>query len=184
MLAVVDAIVVALLAFVPAMIANSLAVVFGGGYPIDAGKEWGENRLLGDGKTWYGLFGGTFSAALVGAVIFFISRPFYSIYPYGYRTVTIPLALSFGALLGDIIASFIKRRSGKERGAKTPFIDQYDFILGGFFLVYIFAPEWTYSTYLHGKGLIGTLVILIATPLLHRGVNIIGYKLGLKDEPW
>ena len=26
--------------------------------------------------------------------------------------------------------------------------------------------------------------LLIATPVLHRSVNIIGYKLGIKNEPW
>jgi CDP-2,3-bis-(O-geranylgeranyl)-sn-glycerol synthase len=28
------------------------------------------------------------------------------------------------------------------------------------------------------------LAVLIITPVLHRGVNIIGYKLGLKKVPW
>jgi len=28
------------------------------------------------------------------------------------------------------------------------------------------------------------IVILVLTPLLHRTVNIIGYKLGLKKVPW
>ncbi len=176
--------IIAILAFIPAMIANSLAVVFGGGRPIDGGREWNGKRILGDGKTWRGLFGGGFSAAAVGILLYFIFRPFFSLYPSFFGGLIPLFSLSFGALLGDISGSFIKRRKGKARGAKAPFIDMYDFVVGAFFLTFITSHDWIISTYIDHPGLWGTIVIIVVLPLLHRGVNIIGYKLGLKKEPW
>ena len=39
----------------PAYIANSVAVLTGGRFPIDQGKNSPDgNRILGDGKTWSG----------------------------------------------------------------------------------------------------------------------------------
>ena len=37
--------------FVPALLPNSAAVVFGGGTPVDFGRSWRGKRILGDGKT-------------------------------------------------------------------------------------------------------------------------------------
>jgi hypothetical protein len=33
-------------------------------------------------------------------------------------------------------------------------------------------------------GHVPLFTLLIATPILHRGVNIIGFKIGVKNEPW
>ena len=42
----------------PAYLANTIAVLTGGKYPIDQGKTLADgNRILGDGKTWSGLVG-------------------------------------------------------------------------------------------------------------------------------
>ncbi len=176
--------IIAILAFIPAMIANSLAVVFGGGLPIDGGKEWDGKRILGDGKTWRGLFGGGLSAVAVGLLLHSLFRPFFYLYPYFIEGFIPLFSLSFGALLGDIGGSFIKRRKGKARGAKAPMIDMYDFVIGAFLLTLVTSHGWLASTYFEGPGLWGTVVIIVVLPLLHRGVNIIGYKLGLKEEPW
>jgi len=177
-------ILIAILAFIPAMIANSLAVVFGGGIPIDLGKEWNGKRILGDGKTWRGLLGGSVSAALVGVFLHYISSFHFSLYPplpKGFITI---FALSFGALLGDIGASFIKRRRGISRGESSPIMDRYDFIAGAFLLIVLVNPEWLYETFLENRSWIGTIIIIVIVPFLHRAVNILGYKLGLKEEPW
>jgi len=176
--------IISVLAFIPAMIANSLAVVFGGGPPIDGGKKWGGKRILGDGKTWKGLFGGGISAGLVGLVIHFVSAGHLDIYPPLPEGLVVMFTLSFGALLGDIGASFIKRRRGFTRGERSPIMDKYDFIIGAFLLMIIVHPQWFYQVYIDGTAWIGTLIIIIGVPFLHRAVNILGYKLGLKEEPW
>lgn len=82
--------------------------------------------------------------------------------------------LSFGALIGDLIGSFIKRRLNLERGHPTPPLDQLDFIVGALvFSFIIFIPPLEII-----------IVLLVLTPMIHLTANIIGYKLGLKKEPW
>ncbi len=176
--------VVAIIAFIPAMIANSLAVVFGGGPPIDQGESWKGKRILGDGKTWRGLFGGGVSAGIVGIILYFVLEPFLSLYPSSLKAVVIVFSLSFGALFGDIAASFIKRRKNISRGGRSPLMDKYDFIIGAFLLAGIVNPRWFYRVFFEGSGWLGTLIIIVGVPFLHRAVNIIGYKLDMKDEPW
>jgi CDP-2,3-bis-(O-geranylgeranyl)-sn-glycerol synthase len=90
------------------------------------------------------------------------------------------LLLSIGALLGDAVKSFFKRRAGRERGAKWPIADQYDLVVGSLLLLVIFDPSW----FLAEITLPRFLVILIITPILHRLVNLVGYAARLKDVPW
>jgi len=79
-----------------------------------------------------------------------------------------------------MIKSFFKRRRGIDRGGEWLLVDQFDFVVGALGLALLFDPSWTLSTIT-----IPLLVaILVITPLLHRIVNIIGYKVGLKEVPW
>lgn len=161
----------------PAYIANPTAVVFGGGAPIDFGKKWMDGRrILGDGKTFYGLIGGTACGIVVGLVQMNVP----SQWSLGSFTLTTIITLSFGALLGDMVKSFFKRRAGFERGAELPVIDQLDFVAGAWVLTYIFDPQWFLNNFTFWI----IITVLILTPLLHRLTNIIGYYIKLKKEPW
>ncbi len=174
--------------FVPALVPNSAAVVFGGGTPVDFGKSWKGIRILGDGKTWRGLFGGAFTGVVIGLIQVGISTLCNSPDNWGFGSlwgcVGIMFCLSFGSLFGDMLGSFIKRRMKIERGQKAPVLDQYDFVIGAFLITTIFYPNWVYSMFIEGYHIIGLIVLLVAIWGLHRGVNVIGYKLGLKNEPW
>src|SRR2546426_2449162 len=69
-----EAILQALWFFLPAFLANPMAVVFGGGTPIDFCRTLGDReRLFGDGKTWRGLVGGPVLGGVLG---FPFSLPF------------------------------------------------------------------------------------------------------------
>lgn len=161
----------------PAYIANPTAVVFGGGKPIDFGKNWRDGRrILGDGKTFRGLLGGIACGIIIGLIQMQISPLWY----LGIFTLTSVITLSIGALLGDIIKSFFKRRLGLKRGAKFPLVDQLDFVVGAWILTYIFDPVWFTDNFTFWI----IITILILTPLLHRLTNILGYYLKLKKEPW
>ena len=161
----------------PAYIANPTAVVFGGGTPVDFGKNWEDGRrILGDGKTFRGLVGGTACGIVVG--IMQMNVP--SQWSLGSFTLTTIITLSFGALLGDMVKSFFKRRSGFERGAKLPLVDQLDFVAGAWILTYLFDPVWFSDNFTFWI----IITVLILTPLLHRLTNIIGYYIKLKKEPW
>jgi CDP-2,3-bis-(O-geranylgeranyl)-sn-glycerol synthase len=92
--------------------------------------------------------------------------------------------LATGSLLGDMGGAFIKRRLGMVRGQKAPVLDQNDSIAGALLLTLLVFPDWTIHTFVSGDAWVSLLAVIIAVPLLHRSVNIIGYKAGLKKEPW
>ncbi|WP_254840704.1 CDP-2,3-bis-(O-geranylgeranyl)-sn-glycerol synthase [Natronomonas marina] len=180
---VVETVVVAVWAMLPAYVPNNAAVLAGGGRPIDGGRTLSDGkRALGDGKTWRGTAVGTAVGVAVALVLNRL-RPV-ATDATGVGVPEFPLlaavALAFGAMLGDILASFLKRRTGRERGAAFPGVDQLDFVVVSLALTLLVATEWFLATF--------TLPVLVAvvvlTPLLHVSTNGIAYALGLKDEPW
>lgn len=174
--------------FLPAMIPNSAAVVFGGGTKMDFGRSWRGKRIFGDGKSWRGFFGGAFSGIVLGLILIGISALFGSDDYWGYGKfwgcLGVIACLSFGAVLGDLCGAFIKRRYGLERGAKAPILDQYDFVIGALCITALFNPGWVYDTYIEGWHIAALIFLLVVMFSIHRIVNIIGYKMGLKKEPW
>lgn len=163
----------------PAYIANPTAVVFGGGKPVDLGRKWNDGRrIFGDGKTFRGLLGGTASGVAVGLVQMQIS----SLQHLGTFTFMPIFLLSSGALIGDMVKSFFKRRLGYERGAKFPVVDQLDFVAGAWIITYAFDPKWFSEHFLSQPWIM--VIVVLFTPLLHRLTNIIGYYAKLKKEPW
>ncbi len=183
-----EAIPQALWFFAPAYVANPMAVVFGGGTPIDFGRVLRDGeRLFGDGKTWRGLAGGTFSGAALG---FLLTLPFFLLAPASSWSFGSPVEaflvsgfLAFGALLGDLAGAFLKRRMHKPRGAKAPGLDQYDFVVGALILS-LLVPWWSVPRFFAGDALFGLVAIILITPALHRAVNILGHRMGRKHEPW
>ena len=172
----------ALWAMLPAYVPNNVAVLAGGGRPIDGGRVYGGRRLLGDGKTWRGTAAGTLAGTAV-ALVLDVLEPAVSAL-VGVQLPGFPalagLGLAFGAMAGDIGASFVKRRSGRERGAAVPGLDQLDFVAGALLFALLLAPGWFAATFT----LSVVAVVLLATPVLHVVTNLIAYGLGLKNEPW
>ncbi|MCI4371132.1 MAG: CDP-2,3-bis-(O-geranylgeranyl)-sn-glycerol synthase [Thermoplasmata archaeon] len=174
--------------FLPAFIANPMAVLTGGGAPIDLGRALSDGeRIFGDGKTWRGLIGGTLGAAIFGLIL---SLPFHFLAPMSGWSFGSPAeafaasaVLAFGALLGDLAGAFIKRRRHLPRGAKAPGLDQYDFVVGGI-LASLLVPSWSIPRFFSGDALLGLVAIIVITPALHRAVNVLGYRMGRKHEPW
>jgi CDP-2,3-bis-(O-geranylgeranyl)-sn-glycerol synthase len=175
--------------FLPAMAPNSGAVLLGGGTPIDFGRKLGDGRrLFGDGKTWRGFFGGIACGVALGLVQMGIAWASGSSDLWGFspfpEALVVLLALSSGAMLGDLAGSFVKRRLGGERGASYPVLDIYVFVGMAILFAFALAPGWFGEHYLDGWGWVGLVMVLVMTPLLHRGVNVIGYKMGKKKVPW
>jgi CDP-2,3-bis-(O-geranylgeranyl)-sn-glycerol synthase len=172
----------ALWAMLPAYVPNNVAVLAGGGRPIDGGRTWGSERLLGDGKTWRGTAAGTAAGSALALLLNALAPTLRTAVGTSLPTFPAPVALSlaFGAMLGDVAASFLKRRTGRERGAAFPGVDQLDFVVGALGLTAVVAPGWFAATF----PLPALLVVLVATPVLHVVTNGIAYLLGLKDEPW
>ncbi|WP_267641042.1 CDP-2,3-bis-(O-geranylgeranyl)-sn-glycerol synthase [Haloarchaeobius amylolyticus] len=179
---IVATVVLAFWAMLPAYVPNNAAVLFGGGPPIDGGRTLNGRRLLGDGKTWRGTIGGTLAGMALALVLSAIADPASEL--LGVALPTFPLlvafTLSFGAMLGDIVASFLKRRTGRERGASFPGLDQLDFVVASLALTALAAPGWFGDVFTVPV----LVVVVVVTPLLHLGTNGIAYALHLKEEPW
>ncbi|WP_121820317.1 CDP-2,3-bis-(O-geranylgeranyl)-sn-glycerol synthase [Halostella salina] len=179
---IVDAIVLAFWVMLPAYVPNNAAVLAGGGRPIDGGRTWGGRRVLGDGKTWRGTLVGTLAGAALALALSAVAGDVGDVLGVALPTFPAPVvvALPFGAMLGDIAASFLKRRTGRERGAAFPGVDQLDFAVAALALAFLAAPGWATETFT----LPVLAVIFVLTPLLHVTTNIGAYWLGLKNEPW
>ena len=179
---VVETVAVAVWAMLPAYVPNNAAVLVGGGPPIDGGRTYEGRRLLGDGKTWRGTAGGTLAGVVLAVALNLVAPVVVS--ASGLALPMFPLraavALAFGAMLGDVLASFLKRRTGRERGAAFPLLDQLDFVIVALVLAALVAPAWFGQTFT----LPVLVAVLVVTPVLHLTTNAGAYLLGLKEEPY
>ena len=174
---------------IPAYIANGCAVLVGGGTPIDFGKKYKDGRrILGDGKTWRGLFFGAF-IGMIGGFGLSVGAKFISNTEFAFiglndftgfpLMIPIIFSITFGALLGDIIESFFKRRIGKKRGEGWIPFDQLDFILGVLFFSFLMAGflqiiglttnNWFFESFTIWH----ILFLLLITPMFHIIGNLI-----------
>jgi|TARA_B110000881_G_C18520279_1_gene487221 CDP-2,3-bis-(O-geranylgeranyl)-sn-glycerol synthase len=206
--------------FLPGYLSNTTAML-GGKWipsmtgmpikPIDGGKNHSDgNRILGDGKTWNGLAGGTIGGGLIAMLTHAISSgnsiasaPFLDpLGTYGVGSASIETAwfwiggewgaafilgciLGFGCMVGDSVGSFFKRRRGLKRegevSSKAPLLDTLPFAIFTFmFGLILLGP----SIVSHTGLLMGMVILLILTPIIHRSFNVMGYKLGLKSVPY
>jgi CDP-2,3-bis-(O-geranylgeranyl)-sn-glycerol synthase len=177
------ALAVAFWSMLPAYVPNNVAVLAGGGPPVDGGRTLGDRRLLGDGKTWRGTIAGVVGGSVVALALDALAPTVRAATAIG-ALPTFPLAivvaLPSGAMLGDIVASFLKRRLDRERGASVPGLDQLDFVVGALGLAAVTDYRWFASTFTSSV----LVVVLVITPVLHLGTNYVAYLLDLKQVPW
>ncbi|HOV51752.1 MAG: hypothetical protein A4E44_01829 [Methanosaeta sp. PtaB.Bin018] len=177
-----NALIVAFWLMLPAYIPNNCAALFGGGTPLDLGQVFQDGRrTLGDGKTFRGTVAGTACGIIAGFLLNLLA-PHAGLPSFGSgpEQAYVLVGLSLGAMAGDIVAAFFKRRLGLKRGAPLFVIDQLDFVIGSWLLTMLLAPHWFWQNFT----LTIILIVLIITPILHRVTNIIGYRIGAKREPW
>ena len=168
----------------PAYVANLSGLAFGGGTPVEGGKDYKDGRrLIGNGVTWKGLQNGTILGTLVGVVLGMIGTFFgdlsvltggiIDLHVYGsvIGGLILGFLMAFGALLGDLVGSFIKRRIGLQSGEPAPLMDQLDFVVGALVLsLLVVQISWKFF-----------LIIAVLTLVLHLGSNCIAYLIGIKD---
>lgn len=88
--------------------------------------------------------------------------------------VLVGIAASLGALLGDLLGAFLKRRLNIPPGHPLPLVDQLDFVLGALLVT---SP-------LLRASLGAILILVIATVPIHLLSNAIAYALRLKRRLW
>jgi len=168
-----DLIVRILLFVCPLYVANSSAVIFHGNTPIDFHKKFFDGHpIFGEGKTIKGAIFGILFGTLAAVLLYLLIPSLTLMLAKDYLFVGFVLAV--GAILGDMCGAFIKRRFGIERGKPVLFLDQLDFVAGGIILT---SPFMQLS-------FIEILIIIIATPLIHKLANMFAYNAKLKKHPW
>lgn len=141
--------------------------------PLDFGKSYHGQRIFGDNKTWRGLTSGIIVGILVASAQYFVWVPPQLEDRSLLFFLSLGALLGFGALAGDAVESFAKRRAGVKPGNVWFPFDQIDYILGGILasLVIVWLPLTIY-------------VWILATYFgLHIIFAYIGYALHLKDKP-
>lgn len=170
----------------PAWIANSMPVIFGGGRPIDNGKVLSDGkRLFGDNKTIRGFISGVVLGTLTSWGLN-MWAPYVREFMTEHVSVTPEMdailgitvfggfLLSLGALIGDLVGSFFKRRASLKGGAPAFMLDQLGFIIMALiFLAPLLTPAPQYVA-----------VIILFTLAIHWVSNVAGYLLKLKKTPW
>lgn len=137
--------------------------------PLDFGLTFQNKRILGDHKTVRGIITGILAGMLIAVILVHFFPNLY----HGANPFLVGFLLSFGALAGDSIKSFFKRRVNIPSG-KTWFpFDQIDYIVGGLVLS-LFVVRLPLQQY---------LVIFLLYFCLHLLSTTIGYLLHLKKSP-
>ena len=204
-----------LILYGPAYLANTGAMLFGKWIPdkigfdnhkIDAGRIHSDgNRLLGDGKSWEGLFGGGVFSGILVMIAHYIweentppsDRPFidpllisdssdwFWIGNEWVAAFVLGFTLGFSCMLGDMAGSYVKRRQGLKRegevSSKAPLLDTLPFAIFIFLAAAIFFND---QVMMNSDLRSPIIAIIVLTPIIHRSFNILGYRLGLKSVPY
>ncbi len=144
---------------------------------MDFGKRLGGKPILGEHKTWRG----SFYAIVFGILTAFLQ---YNLYRYEFfrklsffdysNWLLFGFLMGFGAIFGDSVKSFFKRRVGIKPGDKFIPFDQIDFVVGGMALS-AFAFDLTLGIF---------IVSLILSFVLDIIVNHIAFYLHIRNEKW
>lgn len=142
--------------------------------PLDFNIKLHGRRLLGSHKTVLGSFFGILSAVIITFVqrIIFVKTGF-GLVDYS-DWLIVGLLLGNGAILGDALKSFFKRRINILPGQPWIPFDEIDFSVGALlFVSLIYFPGWTESFW-----------IVIVSTLGHIVVNHCAFYLRIRKEKW
>lgn len=155
----------ALLFIGPSYVANAAPLLFGGGRLLDGGRNFADGKpIFGSHKTVRGLFAGIIAGSIIGMAESFVDS----------NLLLGGLIISLGAVLGDLLGAFVKRRLSMRPGRPFPVVDQLDFVLGGLLLGFLIFP----------MSLTAVLLVVLVTPPIHLGTNFGAHLLGIKKTYW
>lgn len=155
----------ALLFIGPSYVANAVPLLFGGGNPLDGGRNFIDGkRIFGSHKTVRGFFAGVIAGTIMGVAESLVDS----------NLLLGGFMIALGAVLGDLLGAFVKRRLKMKPGSPFPVVDQLDFVLGGLILgSLIFPMSWA-----------AILLVVLVTLPIHLGTNFGAYLLGIKKTYW
>ncbi len=170
----------------PAHFANMAPVFARGTFkklakPIDFNAVFMGKSLFGSHKTFRGLF----AAVIFGVVFFYIQALLYnidtvdffksiSIIDYSATPIMFGLLMGAGAIFGDLVKSFFKRRIGIKPGERWIPFDQIDYVVGALF----------FSSFIHKPSVMIVAAIFITSFASHIIMNHLGFYLGINKKKW
>lgn len=175
----IKGILLGILIFFPAGISNMAPLIANKipGYnrwnaTMDFGKSFRGIRIFGDHKTWRGFVAGTFAGTFLGTLMYIAIAESRGVEITLPEYAALACALSAGALVGDAVKSFFKRRSNVPSGKSWFPFDQLDYIVGAL----VFALPF---------GLPPLLAVTVV-PVFFAGhllSTYLGYLFKFKDAP-
>lgn len=126
--------------------------------PIDLGLRLGNNRLIGNSTTFWGLILSIAIGELLGNIFF--------------NDGWLGLILSIGVYTGHGLGSFIKRRLNYKDGEYLPIIDHGDYVITAG-LIFFLLEKITLIEYA-----VSVVIVLLIHPLF----CLLGYKLKIRDR--
>jgi CDP-2,3-bis-(O-geranylgeranyl)-sn-glycerol synthase len=188
---IVDSAASVLWLILPCYLASAFATIpRGRGPPMDLGRTWSRDgrRVLGPSKTWSGFLFGSILAVpfgLLEAWLILLAPPDLQLVPrFGptvLAAVPVVVLLAFGAMSGDAVGSFLKRRLGRASGDRSLLLDQLPFVLVPIGAGLVLFPGVFLGVFESWSAI---LWLLFFTLVLHWGFNQIGFRAGLKKVPW
>lgn len=156
--------------FLPAYIANMSPVLF---RKLPIANKIINAKVFGKNKTWRGVL----IASIMGTLVFYLQKIAYisgftkfALIDYSDFSLTLGFLLGLGAITGDLVKSYYKRKAKIEPGKPWPFWDQEDFVFGALILsFFVYVPPAEVAA-----------VLMLASPLLHVAANYLGYLLGIR----
>ena len=146
-------------------------------FPIDFNRTMNDKPVLGKNKTFRGLVFGIIFAVIIAYLQFLAYNElfFKNISFVDYKNwMLFGFLMGFGALTGDSVKSFFKRRIGISPGEKFIPFDQTDFVVGAL----LFIPPLFPLTL---KIFVSSLILSF---LLHIIVNHAAFYLRIRNEKW
>lgn len=174
--------------FIPAGIANMVPVLVAKvpglknlEAPLDFGATWHGERVFGAHKTWRGLIAGIVAATITVFAQQWLTRELgwfdgsaAEINYLGMSAWALGLAMAVGALGGDAIKSFFKRRNNIKPGQVWLPYDLIDHIIGAALvaLPFVVFAWWVYP------------VVVIIWLFVNVAISYLGYLLRIKERPF
>ena len=117
----------------------------------------------------------------MGTLVFWLQRYVHSIgfqkfalIDYSDFSLWLGFCLGLGAILGDLVKSYYKRKDKIPPGERWIPFDQLDFVVGGIigsFFIYVPTAEVV-------------LILVVVSFFLHIAATRVGYWLGIRKEKW
>ena len=146
-------------------------------FSIDFNKTINSKPVLGKNKTFRGLIFGVIFSLIIAYLQFLLYKMgfFKNISFFNYQNwLLFGLLMGLGALTGDLIKSFFKRRLNFKPGAKFVPFDQTDFVVGALLFI---MPVFDLTLKIF-------VVSLVLSFVLHIITNHLAFYFRIRNEKW